>query len=216
MSFQNLVNAAQKYFPNLQIKYKDSSLLMKIIGTILFFNKEFKTSFVSTIGSTIYYPSQSFIKLHPVSSIILLLHELVHINDSKKITKPIFNILYLFPQILVLLFFPMLLISWKIALLFLIFALPFPAYFRMQFEKRAYLTSLYAINALGNKMSFDPALDKQKPHFIAYFKTSEYYWMWIFKSIDKDFDDAIIKIKAGQRPFDDEIFNILDELIKSA
>jgi hypothetical protein len=40
--------------------------------------------------------------------------------------------------------------------------------------------------------------------------------MWPFNNIRKDFDDAIIKIKAGQRPYEDSVFDILDDLILQA
>lgn len=213
MSFQNLVEAAQKKFPNLKIRYKDKSLIMKLIGKIMFFNKAFMTSYTTTFGSTIYFPSESFIKIRPISSSVVLLHELVHVYDSSKINKLLFLLSYGFPQILTLLAIPLLLVSWKISLFFLLFALPLPAYFRMNYEKRAYLTSLYSLNKLGQKMKFDPGLDLQKEDFIDHFYTSSYYWMWPFKSIKLDLENAIVKIKNNERPFNDRIFDILDELI---
>lgn len=213
MSFQNLVQAAQEQFPDLQIKYKDESTLMKILGKLMFFNPKFMTSFTTTIGSTVYYPSRSFVKIRPISSAIVLLHELIHIYDSKRLTQPLFTFLYTFPQILVLLAIPLLLVSWKLSLLCLLFLAPIPAIFRMYFEKRAYLTSLYVLNALGNKMSFNPGLDKQKEGFVEQFKDSDYYFMWPFKTVDKDFDTALVKIQNGEKPFEDPAFITLDKLI---
>src|SRR4030043_385107 len=110
MSFQTLVQSAQTHFPNLKIKYKDESLLMKILGKLMFFNKGFMTSYTTTIGSTIYFPNSNFVKARPISSSVILLHELVHLYDNSKFTAPLFSFLYLFPQILVLLFFPLLFI----------------------------------------------------------------------------------------------------------
>jgi hypothetical protein len=216
MSFQELVQSAQLHFPKLLIKYKNESLLMKILGKIMFFNKDFMKSYTTTIGSTIYYPNETFIKSRPVSSNTILLHELVHINDSKKITSLVYSFLYLFPQILILLFFPLLFVSWKVALLALLFAAPLPAYFRMNFEKRAYFTSLYVLNEYGKKLNFNPSLDKQKYDFVTQFKGSSYYWMWYFSGIEKDFDDAIEKIRNNERPFEDPIFDILDQLIANS
>jgi hypothetical protein len=212
MSFQNLVQATQKYFPDLQIKYKTDSTLMKILGKILFFNKSFTTSYTTTVGSTIYYPTQSFVKTRPVAAAIILLHEIVHIYDSSKISKILFGLLYLCPQILALLFFPMLLVSWKVALPFLILAAPLPAIFRMYYEKRAYLASLYVLHRLGKKLNFDPMLEDQKSNFIEQFKGSYYYFMWPFGNLDKEFDQALVKVKADQRPFEDPAFDILDNL----
>lgn len=184
----------------------------------MFFNKSFATSYVTTINSTIYYPSENQIKITPISSGIILLHEIVHINDSKKITKPLFIFLYLFPQILAPLFLLLLLISCKIFLfLFLLFILPIPAYFRMQFEKRAYLSSLYSSYVLGKTLNFSPILDKQKNNFISQFTGFSYYFMWPFSSyIKNEFDQAINKINAGQRPYEDPIFDIIDDLIDTA
>lgn len=213
MSFQELVQAAPKYFPNLIIQYKDQSSFMKTLGTILFFNKNFMTSFASTIGSTVYFPNETFIRLRPISSAIVLLHELVHMSDEQKYNKLLFGLLYLFPQVLILLFFPLLFVSWKIALFFLLFAAPIPAYFRMYFEKRAYISSLYCLNSLGNRLKFDPKLDLHGQDFLKYFKDSSYYFVWPFRNLDKEFSDSLIKIKAGQRPFEDPIFDTLDKLI---
>jgi len=214
MSLDQLVQSAQKYFPNLRVKYKTDSWLMKLVGKVLFFNKDFMTNYITTIGSTVYYPSQDFVQSHSNSSIIILLHELVHIKDARHLTRPLFSCLYLFPQILVLLFFPALLISWKLALLFLLLGAPLPAYFRMVFEKRAYLTSLYAIKSLSGRLDFFPMLKTQESFFIDQFTSSAYYYMWPFYGgLKKDFDQAIDKINTGQRPFEDDVFNILDELI---
>lgn len=214
MSFQDLTQAAQKHFPDLQIKYKDQSWLMKTLGKLLFFNKSFMTSYTTTVGSTVYFPNESFIKVRPISASVVLLHELVHVKDGMKLTKPLFGFLYLSPQILTLLCIPLFLITWKLAVpLMLLFASPVPSFFRMLFERRAYMTSLYAMEALGKKLKFDPKLDSQKEFFLKQFKGGTYYYMWIFNDIDKKFEDAVIKIKAGQRPFEDDIFNVLDALI---
>lgn len=214
MSFQELVTAAQTHFPDLQIKYKDQSWFMRLLGVLLFFNKSFMTNYTTTIGSTVYFPSESFVKVRPVSAAIVLLHELVHIKDAHKFSKPVFGFLYLMPQILAILCLPLFLLSWKIALpLVLLFAAPTPAFFRMHFEKRAYLTSLYAINALGSRLNFKPLLASQEQSFIGQFKDSSYYFMWPFGNLQKDFDDAVNKIKDGQRPYEDPVFDILDDLI---
>lgn len=213
MSFQDLIQASQKYFPNLQIKYKTESTLMKWIGRLLFFNNSFMTSYTTTIGEKVYFTSEQFVKVRPISSAIILLHELVHIKDSKKIGHPLFGLLYLSPQILALLFIPLLFVSWKIALPFLLLAAPIPSFFRMYFEKRAYFASLYVMNILGKRLNFDPMLDKQKVYFENQFKGSYYYFMWPFKGLNKEFDEAIKKIKVGQRPFEDSVFDILDDLV---
>ena len=81
MSFQSIVQSSQIYFPRLEIKYKNESIFMKILGMLLFFNPAFMTSYTTTIGSTIYFPDQRFIVSRETSSSIILLHELVHIIE---------------------------------------------------------------------------------------------------------------------------------------
>lgn len=212
---ENLISESKKIIPDLEIKYKNESAFMKIIGKILFFNKDFMNHYITTIGSIIYFPSKSFLEENSTSSSIILLHEICHVYDSKKITKPLFSFLYLFPQILFLLFFPALFISWKLAILFLIFIAPFPAYFRMLFEKRAYMVSLYTAYKLGKKMNFNYDLDHHKQYYLKQFNGSSYYFMWMFSGLNKDFDKAIQKIKNNEHPFESNLFLTIDHLIET-
>jgi hypothetical protein len=215
MAFQDLVTAAQVYFPSLQVKYKDQSTFMKILGVLLFFNPDFMTSYITTIGDTVYFPSANFGTIHPITAPIVLMHELVHISDQNKVSKFVFGLSYLFPQILaplltVLFFF----IHWYIALpIVLLFLAPIPAYFRMYWEKRAYIAALYVQQSLSKLKSFNPNLAAQVADDVAEFKTNDYYWMWPFSSIDTDFNEALALINAGQRPFEDPIFDTLDVLV---
>ncbi len=214
MSFQNLVIAAQKYFPSLQIKFKDQSGFMKFLSVLLFFNKGFMTDYTTTIGSTVYFPNESFTQSHTTSASIILMHELVHIHDEQKWSRFLFSFLYLTPQILLLLCLPLLLVNWYIALpLLLLFASPLPSWFRMYFEKRAYLTSLYVLNALSKKQGFPALLSTQEDIWLKQFKSSSYYFMWPFNNLKNEFDVAVTKIQAGQRPYEDLIFDTLDKLI---
>jgi len=115
MSFQDLIKGAQKYFPNLQIKYKNNSFIMKVFGKILFFNPSFMSDYTTTIDSTIYFPSETFVKTKPIANTVTVLHELVHIHDSQVYNKYIYTLLYLFPQILALFIIPLFFFAWKIA-----------------------------------------------------------------------------------------------------
>jgi hypothetical protein len=214
MAFQESINLAKKYFPKLEIKFKNESLIMFIISKILFFNKNFMTEFITTLGHTIYFPQKSFITNHPVSSLIVLLHELVHIYDLNKYGM-LFNIGYLSPQIFALLAPLALLFSWKLALVLLLCLLPLPSPFRMYFEKRAYIVSLYSMKKLNDKYNYKINLEDQKQFFVKHFSDSTYYFMWKF-SILKDFDQALAKINAGEKPFEDPIFEILDQIISES
>lgn len=215
MSFQELIIAAKKYFPDLRIKYKDQSPLMWLMSKLLVFNRGFMTRHTTTINNFIYFPSEKFVKCHPISASVVLLHELVHLYDRRRVGKLFFSISYLFPQVLLpicsILF---IFISWKIILpITLLCMLPIPAIFRMHWEKRAYLSSFYVLHKLGIKMGFDPHLKNQENIFLNCFHGLWYYGMWPFHDIDKLFDDARRAADADQRPFQDPIFDILDDLV---
>jgi hypothetical protein len=214
MNFQDLVTSAQVYFPKLQIKYKDQSWFMKLLGKLLFFNKGFMTEYTTTIGDTVYFPNEKFVKLRQVSSSVILLHELVHLNDQKKMSKPLFTLSYLFPQILVPICLLMIfLVTWKVMLpLALVFSAPIPAFFRMHWEKRAYLSSFYVMRLLGNRLNFDPHLKSQEAKFLTNFHDSSYYFMWPFHDINNRFDQALELAKAGKRPYEDPVFDMIEDL----
>lgn len=177
MAFNDLVAKAQTYFPDLQIKYKDQNPLMKVVGTLLFFNPAFKTSFVTTIGDTIYWPSQEYVQTNPNGTSEVFIHECVHMYDEKRLGSLAFKAGYLFPQLLAL---PMLLLffvlTWKIVLpLVLLCFLPWPAPWRAYFERRAYFVSMrVGYNVFG----WDPKA--MGSSFATHFKDSSYYFMMPF------------------------------------
>ena len=216
MAFQDLVTAARKYFPSLCVEYKDRSKLMKVLATLLFFNKGFLTDYTTTIGNTIYIPTHNYVRMRPVSGAVVFLHDVVHLYDQKKMGALWFQFLYMFPQIL---FFPFMalffVLSWKIVLpLVLLSLLPIPAYFRMRLERRAYLSSIYVIFQLSQRMNFKPHLDLQCKYFAKYFGDYSYYFMWPFKKmVMDDFNRAVEAIQAGKRPYEDPVFDMLDDLV---
>ena len=212
MNTSNLITAIKNKFPNFSIVEKQDSLLMRFIGALLFFNPRFMTVFTTTLGSTIYVPSVAHFETRPISTSITLLHEVIHVNDAQKYNKFIFGFLYLTPQILSLFFLPLLLVSWKFVF-GLLFLTPIPSYFRMKFEKRAYLAQLYVTYKFNKLGLTNLSLEDQKEMILPQFNESNYYWMWVFKSLEKEFDDAIIKIMDDQRPYDDEVFDLIDDLI---
>jgi hypothetical protein len=177
MAFNDLVAKAQTYFPDLQIKYKDQDTFMKIVGTLLFFNKSFSNDFITTIGDTQYWPSQQFITDNPQSSSEIFIHECTHMYDEKRLSSLVFKLGYLFPQLLAL---PVLLLlfvlTWKIVLpLVLLCVLPWPAPWRAYFERRAYFVSMRVGYSV---FGWDP--NQMGSSFASYFKDSSYYWMMPF------------------------------------
>ena len=137
------------------IKFKDESLFMKILGVLLFFNKRFMTEFTTTIGSTIYLPSQK--SLNDELLWITIGHELVHVRDGKLEGQWWFPFLYLYPQsfglpaLLGLLFATAVHGThhslYVLALLtpLLLFSPLIPATFRVTYEARAYAMTLLLI-----------------------------------------------------------------------
>lgn len=210
---QSVLDKIHQYFPNVKIAYKDQSLLMKILGILLFFIPSFMASYTTTIGDTIYYSSAKFIDSHIASTFITLLHEVVHINDEKRLGKLLFSASYLLPQLFILLAIPFAFIIGWWSLLFLLFLAPIPAFFRMLLEKRAYLASLYVMKKLNDKCGYNIDLNYQSQFFVEQFKNSAYYWMWPFNNLDNEFAMAITKIQNGDRPYNDKVFDILDEII---
>lgn len=212
--FEKAVNLSKEHFPKLNIKYKDNNLFMKLLSYLLFFNKDFKNKYITTIANTVYYPSEDFVKSRPLSSIIILLHELVHISDSIKYSSLLFSFLYLFPQILVVLFLPLMLLNFNLFLILsVICLLPLPAYFRMKFELRAYQASLYCLRKIFLKYGIPYSLETEVYLIKKNFNGPSYYFMWTF-SLSKEFNESIQKIENNERPFKDNIFNIIDEVIE--
>lgn len=191
MAFDELVTKAKTYFPDLKIKFKDQDPFMKFLGMLMFFNPGFMTSFVTTIGNTIYWPSKEDLERRSTSEIFI--HECIHMYDDKK-DNLLFKIGYLFPQILAL---PILLLlfvlTWKIVIpLMLLCLAPWPAPWRAKSERRAYFVSM----RVGYELfGIDPELSG--PHYAKNFKNSSYYWMMPFGE-DEKFAVEAANIKAGK------------------
>lgn len=133
---------------NVKIEYKTESKLMKFLGFLLFFNKKFMTNFVTTIGNTIYFPDRG--ESSRIMNIIIA-HELMHIMDRAEANKKfpfLFELKYLFPQVLGLGMAPALLFPlspwFALFLVFGIFLMPWNAKWRTLYEARGYATTLFA------------------------------------------------------------------------
>lgn len=205
-----LLDQARAEFPDLQIRSKADSVLMRVLAKLLWFNPSFM-QFTTTLGSTIYMPDYQSID----QSIIVFLHELVHIADAKRLSKPLFSLLYLFPQVLALLLVPLVwLVSWKLVLpAMALCLLPLPAYWRMRFELRGYIVSLYVRWQLAKKRGIIVDLTEDVVRHTAKFHSGAYYFMWWSKDVDKKLQDAATTIIAGGKPFEDPVFDIVDRLL---
>jgi len=97
-AFESLL---RQMFPTFQVKFKEKSLLMKALGVVLYpFCPTFMSQFVTTIGSTVYFPKKLY-KWDPRSTFLTLAHEMVHVHDRQK-HGLWFTLSYLLPQLLAL------------------------------------------------------------------------------------------------------------------
>jgi len=187
---------------------------MLILSKILFFNKSFMTRYTTTIGNTIYFPSENFVRTYPVTAKTIFMHELIHIMDYNRLPGFSFAFLYLFPQCMFLFAIPIFMISWFWSLVWLGICLsPVPAYYRMYYEKKAYSFSLYVLYRLelqGNKINFDSHV----ANYSEQFRTSYYYYMWPFGDMSGYFKDLLARFRAGERPYyEQDYYDIMDNLI---
>tara|TARA_R100001594_G_scaffold116862_1_gene151966 strand:- start:765 stop:1421 length:657 start_codon:yes stop_codon:yes gene_type:complete len=175
--------------PGFKIRPKKDSPLMRVLSSLLFFNKGFMNRYITTIYPVIYVPDWwGKHKNMSFSELGIIAHEYVHLRDRKKLGW-IFNLLYLSPQIFSLLFFAAFWNLWF--LLALLFLLPWPSPGRAWLEYRGYRMS----------MAFYYWMKKEKCNIemlVDEFTGSNYYYMlpfrkFLIKKFNKDYD----KIVAG-------------------
>lgn len=196
------------------IKYKDQSLFMKLISYILFFLPTFMTNYITTIGSTIYYPSQTFVQRDEDDAIIVLAHEVVHVTQANKYGNFLFGLMYLFPQCFAALsLLSILAIVWTPflwCLVFLVFLAPIPSPWRMKFEFEAYSMSLYMLDLVLRQYGYSDYQRINELKIFAdkinakQFKGTAYWLMWPF---GVDFSSIINDIESGVISDTSETYN---------
>jgi hypothetical protein len=168
--FQVLLKETSKEFSGFYIEKKSDSTLMKFIDLflkIITFGqmKYFMTDFITTIGTTVYTPSNWDI-CSAGSKMATIRHERIHMRQAAKWGKIIFSLLYIF--------------------------CPLPgglSFFRKKFEQEAYEESLRSYLEYYGPSVFTPGLREQ---IIKHFTTSEYFWMWPWRSSIEKWYDKII------------------------
>jgi hypothetical protein len=174
--YLELYSYAKDRYKRFQVRYKDESALMKVLGKILFFNRGFMAQYTTVIGNTVYFPSRKFVSQDYSRAWRVLSHELVHIQQYKRL-GPLMGILYLFPQVLAPLFLILALFlgSWVIAALVPIFLLPLPAPWRTELEVQGYQMSLAAHGKIfGSSKEYHDRVVRN-------FTGPAYYYMWPFR-----------------------------------
>ena len=180
--FYNVVADIIKEFePKTRIRNKEDVWYHKILGKIL--PSEF-SEYSTTTGYSI-----AMTEKHRGHWGVLG-HEGVHVLQSQRQTRLLHGILYLLPQLLVLGFILAPLITWSLSwwfLLFLVFAVPIPAYFRMRKELEAYSAS---ITFRLWRRSYVP--EHYYKHYSVKFVEGHYWYMWPFrKYIEKKLREAV-------------------------
>lgn len=192
--FHALVDYAACTYPKFAVRSKQSSMLMRLLGKLLFFNPLFLHKYATTLGSVVYFPDE-ILATYPWRS---LAHELVHIHDRSKSTfGPLgFDMWYLFPQVPCAVLslvgavgVGLAISSWGWLLLIGLVALaPFPAPGRTRLERRGYAMSIamhYWQNGTADLY--------QQGAIAAKFEGPDYYWMWPFKNSTKRWIVAVNK-----------------------
>lgn len=202
--FTNACNFVKAIIPGLQVKYKNQSLLMKIVGVILWpFNRIFMTHYVTTLKWTVYFPTEESIRNNPEGAVETLMHEFIHMWDRKQ--KGVwFSVGYLSPQIWAIVpfvglaAFGWLLPLWIDCLIFGIGMLclaPWPSPWRTGFELRGYTVTLAYKQWTRGVSASAEGMEWIEKQFTGWY----YYKMWPCKNtIANRIDKIIEEIRANK------------------
>lgn len=162
-------------FPRLRIVLKQESGLSRAIDAALRVltlgrQSSYMTSYVTTLGSTIYVPSD-WEGRSPADRYVTLRHEAIHLRQFRRLTWLGMALLYLLP------IFPVGL-----------------ALGRTLLERRAYAETLRAIAEVrGGHALGDPAL---RARIVRQFTSGAYGWMWPFpRAVEAWFDRTVAAIR---------------------
>lgn len=158
-----------KEFPSFRVVRKSKSPFMRLLATLLFFNKSFMTDFVTTIGNYMWVP-ESWLSWRDDAKAALLRHERVHLRQQRRYGMV------------------------RYALMYLLWPVPFfYARGRVQLEQEAYYESLKAyLDYYGEGFVRSKSL---KETFVAHFTTGEYGWMWVDSAaVEHWYDESVAKI----------------------
>jgi hypothetical protein len=198
--------------PKFSVKWKNESLVQKILGVLLFFNPKYMTGYVTTFYPTVYYSSQEKYESNPADSLIVVAHERVHLLDTAK-HRWWFKFSYLLPQVL---FAPFIVISIicllchlnLVGLVLLVLGLvalaPWPSPWRTQWEKRGYAMT-FAVNYWLFGVIPDQLKQSVRGHFFdwSYYKMSRNP-----KDIDSWISSTVYYIQSGGICSDAVYFNV--------
>lgn len=172
MTYAERVLAVRIEFPGFIIRRKSHSTFMKVLALLLFFNKAFMTSYVTTIGRWMWTP-ENWDNWDDETKERILRHEAVHLCQQRRLTFPLYALLYLL--------------------------LPLPlglAWFRARLEWEAYSET---IRSLAESKGLAYVQDvTTRGVFISYFTSGAYGWMWPFsEQVGKWYDKLVDQIQRN-------------------
>ena len=194
-----------------KILLKTQTRLMRFIGRVMFFNKEFMDSYVTTMFGNLYFPeswreivelvnedpnllhSRPDLGMELKGLLSILFHEYVHLNDDKNSFLRTFSVKYLTPQIYSVFGLASLVAGFFDPWYFfgtpaLVYALPMGSYYRSYYEARGYATNVVCLRLIYGVHSINTYA------FEKYFTSSAYYWMAGTKFERKIFKDRMLKM----------------------
>ena len=196
-TLQEYLSQARRRY-GVEVVEKTTSKFMRVLATLMFFNKTFLEGYITTIGATIYWPNIEQMYMHPDQAFGGLFHEIQHAADFRR-APGFFVSTYLGPQILVFAAIVSLLSLllgnfWLFWLLAILFLAPIPSIGRTIWEMRG--TSCGIALRIWNGIEIS---DAYKEAVVDRFTGPDYYYMmpfdkivlWLFERYKK-------RISAGQ------------------
>jgi len=209
-----LIEKIKQRHPGFEIRFKDEPLpawLRLVFWFQGLITKGFWGTYTTTVGQHVYFPTREFYEENKILAFMILAHEFVHIHDAAEVGQVGFTFRYLFPQVLA----PFALLGllgmawWPLAflLLFVVALVPWPAPWRVKYEKRGYKMSILVRALLGYGTDTE--------YYVKQFTSRQYYWMsWDEDGIRKWVNDQVHSAQAQlagietlDRPYQD-VYNV--------
>jgi len=166
-------------FPKSKIAYKNKSKLMRFLSYFVsLYSPGFMSHVTTVIGTTMYFPSETYLEGNYRAALKIACHEYVHFCDRRD-QGILFEVKYLFPQILAIFgfafFFMFVHVSFILFALFFIFLVPgIPAPYRTQIELSGFAMTMYVSH---HGVPRNPAVEQEALEIAGLFTGSWYYWM---------------------------------------
>lgn len=192
-----------------EIRFKCDSLLMRLAGKVM--GQTFVEQVTTTIGGTVYFPNPEWVAQNYERSWMTLSHELVHVEDYRRLglAKPLFLVAYAFPQVLSLLaLLGFAFQSWWF-LGCLLFLAPMPAPWRKRAEMRGYGMTMavhYWRHGTGIPQGLRAFVTQQ-------FSGPLYYFMWWPFSVEGEVGRWVKMILCSELQDQGPVFGRVQKLL---